>query len=242
MADLLEVKGVSKSFGGLAALLDVSFTLGAGEILGLIGPNGAGKSTLFGCIAGMLRPDRGEIRFEGRPIQGLGAERIARLGIGRTFQVMRSFENLSVLENVLIGSFRRHRRLRPALAHARAVLERTGLAERGDVRAAALTPAEKRRLEIARALATGPRLLLLDETLTGLTPREAEEGVALLRSLRAEGLTLLMVEHVMEILLPLVDRVVVLDLGRVLTIGTPAEIVQHPETIRAYFGERRAGG
>jgi branched-chain amino acid transport system ATP-binding protein len=242
VAALLEVKGVSKSFGGLAALVDVSFTLEEGEILGLIGPNGAGKSTLFGCIAGALRPDRGEIRFAGKPIQGLGAERVARLGIGRTFQVMRSFENLSVLENVLIGSFRRHPRLRPALAHARTVLARTGLLGREEVAASALTPAEKRRLEIARALATEPRLLLLDETLTGLTPLEAEEGVALLRTLRAEGLTLLMVEHVMEILLPLVDRVVVLDLGRVLTIGTPAEVVQHPETIQAYFGERRAGG
>lgn len=242
MAALLEVEGVSKAFGGLAALTDVSFHLEGGEILGLIGPNGAGKSTLFGCIAGAIRPDRGRIRFAGRDITGLGAERIARAGIGRTFQVMRSFETLSVLENVLVGSFRRHRRLRPALAASRAVLERTGLLGRENVPAAALTPAEKRRLEIARALALSPRLLLLDETLTGLTPREAEEGVALLRALRAEGLTLLMVEHVMEILLPLVDRVVVLDLGRVLTIGTPEEIVRHPETLRAYFGERHAGG
>jgi branched-chain amino acid transport system ATP-binding protein len=240
MPPLLEVDRVSKSFGGVAANVDISFEAGRGEILGLIGPNGAGKTSLFNAISGEVVPDAGEIRLDGRRISGLVPEACSRLGIARTFQVVRSFDSMTVLENVMVGAYARYARTRKAMAHALATLEFTGLAARADVPAHALTPAEKRRLEVARALATEPRLLLLDEMLTGLTPVEAAAGVQLVRDVRARGITVIMVEHVMEILLPLIDRAVVLDLGRVLTIGQPAEVVRNPEVIRAYLGERYA--
>jgi branched-chain amino acid transport system ATP-binding protein len=236
----LEVDNVSKSFGGVAANVEISFDVYDGEILGLIGPNGAGKTSLFNSIAGAVVPDAGEIRLDGKRISGLPPEVCAMRGIARTFQVVRSFDSMTVLENVMVGAFARHGRARAAMTLALDVLEFTGLARRADTLARTLSPAEKRRLEVARALATEPRLLLLDEMLTGLTPTEAQTGVALIRAVRDRGITVIMVEHVMEVLLPLIDRAVVLNLGRVLTIGLPTEVVRNPEVIRAYLGDRYA--
>jgi branched-chain amino acid transport system ATP-binding protein len=239
MPPLLEVDRVSKSFGGVAANVDISFDVREGELLGLIGPNGAGKTSLFNAIAGEVTPDAGEIRLNGRRISGLTPEQCSLLGIARTFQVVRSFDSMTVLENVMVGAFSRLSRTRRAMARALETLAFTGLTARADTPAHSLTPAEKRRLEVARALATEPRLLL-DEMLTGLTPVEAQSGVQLIRDVRARGVTVMMVEHVMEVLLPLVDRAVVLDLGRVLTIGAPQDVVRNPDVIRAYLGDRYA--
>jgi branched-chain amino acid transport system ATP-binding protein len=238
MPPLLEVDRVSKSFGGVAANVEISFDVQEGEILGLIGPNGAGKTSLFNSISGEVEPDSGEVRLNGRRISGLRPEQCSLLGIARTFQVVRSFDSMTVLENVMVGAYARLYRTRAAMARAIETLAFTGLAGRADTLAHSLTPAEKRRLEVARALATEPRVLLLDEMLTGLTPVEALSGVQLIRDVRARGVTVMMVEHVMEVLLPLVDRAVVLDLGRVLTIGAPQEVVRNPAVIRAYLGDR----
>ncbi len=239
---LLEVRNVSKSFGGVAANVDISFDVAEGEILGLIGPNGAGKTSLFNAIGGEVSPDRGEIVLAGQRISGAGPVAAARAGVARTFQVVRSFDSMTVRENVMVGAFSRLGRARDAMAEADRVMEVAGLTARADRPAHALSPPEKRRLEIARALATRPRLLLLDEMLTGLTPTEAQGGVQLIRDVRAGGVTIIMVEHVMEILLPLIDRAVVLNLGRVLTQGLPADLVRDPAVIRAYLGDKYAGG
>ena len=240
MPVLLEVDNVSKSFGGVAANVDISFDVIEGEILGLIGPNGAGKTSLFNSISGEVTPDRGEIRLDGRRVSGLGPVACARAGIARTFQVVRSFDSMTVLENVMVGAFARQGTTKEAMRGALDTIEFAGLGARADTPAHSLTPPEKRRLEVARALATGPRILLLDEMLTGLTPTEAQSGVQLIRDVRDRGVTIIMVEHVMEVLLPLIDRGVVLNLGRVLTSGKPAEIVGNPDVIRAYLGDRYA--
>ena len=235
---ILRLQSVSKTFGAVAANVDVSFDVAEGEILGLIGPNGAGKSSLFNSISGEVTPDRGEILLGGQRISGLGPVACTRLGIGRTFQVVRSFDSMTVLENVMVGAFVRASRTRAAMARALEVIAFCGLGNRVDAPAHALTPPEKRRLEVARALATEPRVLLLDEMLTGLTPTEAQAGMQLVRDVRERGITIIMVEHVMEILLPLIDRAVVLHLGRKLTEGLPAALVRDPEVIRAYLGDR----
>ena len=240
MAALLEIDRVTKTFGGVAANVEISFEVADGEILGLIGPNGAGKTSLFNSISGEVTPDAGEIRLDGRRISGLGPVVCARLGIARTFQVVRSFDSMSVLENVMVGAFARVGTARAAMAEAERVLDFAGLGARIDTLAHQLSPPEKRRLEVARALATGPRILLLDEMLTGLTPTEAQAGVQLIRDVRAQGVTIIMVEHVMEVLLPLIDRAVVLNLGRVLTEGRPAAVVRNPDVIKAYLGDRYA--
>ncbi len=240
MPALLEVRGVSKSFGGVVANVEISFDVAEGEILGLLGPNGAGKTSLFNSISGEVSPDAGEILLGGQRVSGLGPFACAAAGIARTFQVVRSFDSMSVLENVMVGAFARHASSRAAMAAAQTMLEFCGLAGKADAPAHLLSPAEKRRLEVARALATEPRVLLLDEMLTGLTPTEAQGGVQLVRDVQKRGITVIMVEHVMEVVLPLVGRAVVLNLGRVLTIGSPAEIVKHPDVIRAYLGDRYA--
>ena len=240
MPALLELDRVSKTFGGVAANVEISFDVAAGEILGLIGPNGAGKTSLFNSISGEVTPDDGEIRLDGKRISGLGPVACARLGIARTFQVVRSFDSMTVLENVMVGAFARAGTARAAMAEAERVLDFAGLGSRIDTQAHQLSPPEKRRLEVARALATRPRILLLDEMLTGLTPTEAQAGVQLIRDVRAQGVTIIMVEHVMEVLLPLIDRAVVLNLGRVLTEGLPAEVVRNPDVIKAYLGDRYA--
>ena len=240
MTPLLQVRGVTKTFGGVAANVDISFDVALGEILGLIGPNGAGKTSLFNAISGEVSPDQGDILLDGRTISGLGPVACAHAGIARTFQVVRSFDSMTVLENVMVGAFSRGAGTREAMRAAQDVLAFAGLAGRADAPAHQLTPPEKRRLEIARALATQPRILLLDEMLTGLTPTEAAGGVALIRAVRNQGVTVVMVEHVMEVVLPLVDRAVVLNLGRVLMQGSPAEVVRHPDVIRAYLGDKYA--
>jgi branched-chain amino acid transport system ATP-binding protein len=236
---LLDVRHMSRWFGGLVANDDVSMSVAQGEIVGLIGPNGAGKSTLFNVIAGSLPSSKGTVVFDGADVTALPAAARCALGIARTFQVVRSFESMSVIDNVIVGALVRTRSTHDARRNAHEVLAFANLDHRADAAANELTPSEKRRLEVARALATGPKLLLLDEVMTGLTPMEARKGADLVRRIRDSGVTVLMVEHVMEIVLPLVDRVVVLDLGHVLAQGTPAEIARDPKVISAYLGERR---
>jgi branched-chain amino acid transport system ATP-binding protein len=235
---LLEVRHVSQRFGGVVANRDVSLTVAKGEIVGLIGPNGAGKSTLFNLVAGVMRPTAGTILFDGEDVTALPATARCKRGIARTFQVVKSFESMSVIDNVIVGSLVRTGSVSKARDKAVEVLDFTGLSHRAQVPAGELIPSEKRRLEFARALATSPELLLLDEVLTGLTPSEAEYGVDLVRRSRDRGVTVLMVEHVMEIVMPLVDRAVVLDLGSVLAEGRPADIVGDDRVIAAYLGER----
>ena len=242
MTALLETRGITQRFSGLVANSDVSISVGRGEIVGLIGPNGAGKSTLFNLIAGVFPPTEGSIWFDGADVTRLPAAERCRRGVGRTFQVVKSFETMTVIDNVIVGSLVRTTHMREARRKAQQVLEFTGLAGRADVLASDLVPAEKRRLEVARALATSPKLLLLDEVLTGLTPAEAQTGVELVRRVRDTGVTVLMVEHVMEIVMPLVDRAIVLDLGKVLIEGKPADIVRNPKVISAYLGDRHAVG
>jgi branched-chain amino acid transport system ATP-binding protein len=242
MTALLETRAVTQRFSGLVANSGVSISVGRGEIVGLIGPNGAGKSTLFNLIAGVFPPTEGAIWFDGHDVTRLPAAERCRRGVGRTFQVVKSFETMTVIDNVIVGSLVRSMHMREARRKAQEVLEFTGLAARADVLASDLVPAEKRRLEVARALATSPKLLLLDEVLTGLTPAEAQTGVELVRRVRDTGVTVLMVEHVMEIVMPLVDRAIVLDLGKVLVEGKPADIVRNPKVISAYLGDRHAIG
>jgi branched-chain amino acid transport system ATP-binding protein len=235
---LLETEALTVRFGGILANADISIGVKEGEILGLIGPNGAGKSTLFNLVAGTYRPTSGRIRFEGREITRLPPAVRCKLGIARTFQVVKSFETMSVLENVVVGALVRFTSTQTAREEAYRVLDVTGLTRRAEANARDLTPPEKRRLEVARALATQPKLLLLDEVLTGLTPAEAQKGVELVRRIRELGVTVVMVEHVMEVVMPLVDRAIVLDLGRVLVEGAPQAIVRDPKVIQAYLGDR----
>src|SRR5262247_61544 len=225
MAALLTLESSTKSFGGLLANREVSLTIEAGEIVGLIGPNGAGKTTLFNCISGYMHPDAGRIVFDGHEITQMRPERICRAGVARTWQVVRAFGRMTTLENIVCGALQRTNRIAEARARARELLEFTGLHGRGDMPAATLTLADKKRLEIARALATRPKLLLLDEAMSGLTPIETAAAVRLVRRIHEEmRMTICVVEHVMEVVMPLSHRVVVRD----------------EQVIRAYLGERRA--
>ncbi len=236
---LLSCRQVSRRFGGLVANDSIDITIMQGEILGLIGPNGAGKSTLFNLIAGAFFPSSGSVTFEGRDITRMPAIQRCMLGIARTYQVPRSFDSMSVVENVIVGAFMRHPYARRARLKAIEVLDYVGLLEQANISAADLTPPQKRRLEVARALATEPKLLLLDEVLTGLTPSESRAGADLIRMIRNRGITIVMVEHVMEVVMPLVDRAVVLNLGKVLAEGHPRNIVENENVIAAYLGDRR---
>lgn len=244
---LLDVQGVSRRFGGLVAVDRLSFRVEAGEILAIIGPNGAGKTTLFNLLSGMLAADGGRIRFDGRDITDWPPERRCRAGIGRTFQIMQPFEDLSVLENVATGALfgrRPARSVREALGRAAELCERVGLGERTGWRPSELNPAELKRLELARALATAPRLLLLDEVLGGLTPAEHQQAVRLIRSLRDEdGITILLIDHVMKPVRNLADRVLALNFGRAVAEGRFDEVASHPQVIAAYLGggEDQAG-
>ncbi|WP_315737229.1 MULTISPECIES: ABC transporter ATP-binding protein [unclassified Bradyrhizobium] len=242
MTALLETRNITQRFSGLTANSDVSISVGRGEIVGLIGPNGAGKSTLFNLIAGAFKPTEGAIIFDGEDVTALPAAERCQRGIGRTFQVVKSFESMTVIENVIVGALVRTTVMREARRKAHDVLAFCGLDTRADVLASDLVPSEKRRLEVARALATEPKLLLLDEVLTGLTPVESQKGVELVRRVRDTGITVLMVEHVMEIVMPLVDRAIVLDLGKVLIEGKPTDVVRDPKVISAYLGDRHAVG
>jgi branched-chain amino acid transport system ATP-binding protein len=242
MTTLLETRNITQRFSGLVANSNVSISVGRGEIVGLIGPNGAGKSTLFNLIAGAFKPTEGAIIFDGEDVTALPAAERCQRGIGRTFQVVKSFESMTVIENVIVGALVRNTVMREARRKAHEVLAFCGLDARADVLASDLVPSEKRRLEVARALATEPKLLLLDEVLTGLTPVESQKGVELVRRVRDTGITVLMVEHVMEIVMPLVDRAIVLDLGKVLLEGKPTDVVRDPKVITAYLGDRHAVG
>ena len=237
-APLLEVRGVTKRFAGVVANDDVSFSVGEGEIVSIIGPNGAGKSTVFGCVTGFHRPDAGQVLWRGRDITGFKADRICRMGIARTFQIVQVIGDMTVLENVMTGAFLRAPGRTAARRRAEEVMAVTGLADRHDFLGSALTIADKKRLEVAMALATGPRLLMLDESMAGLTPVELQQIIALLREVRRQGLTLVIVEHVMEAVMQLSDRVIVLNSGKKLTEGTPREVVDDPRVIQAYLGER----
>ncbi len=237
MRPLLELSGVGKSFGGLTALKDVSFSVGAGELFAVIGPNGAGKTTLFNCIAGALRPTTGEIRFAGTRIDGRPPHEICRHGLVRTFQIVKPFRGMSVLENVKVAAFVRHPRARAAEAAAARVLDRLGMAALADTDADRLTVAQFRRLEIARALATEPRLLLLDEMLAGLTATEAAELCDQIRRLPGEGVAVIVVEHSIPIVGALCERAVVITFGEVLTEGPTLEVVRDPRVQEAYLGK-----
>lgn len=236
---LLRVRDLSKSFAGLAALSDVSLDVDDGEVLGLIGPNGAGKSTLFNCVSGDLQPTRGTVEYMGRDITTLPPEERARLGIGRTYQIPLTFGEMTVLENVMVGAFLRHPRTEDARRTARDILDLTGLAAQADMLARSLGTAGRKRLEIAPALALKPRLLLLDEAMAGLTPAETMMAVDLITKIHRElGIALVIVEHVMEVIVSLAQRVLVLDYGKVIAEGSPQEVVQLPQVIAAYLGQR----
>jgi branched-chain amino acid transport system ATP-binding protein len=237
---LLEVERLTKRFGGLVANEDVSFEVAPGEIIGLIGPNGAGKTTLFNSLAGFFPPTAGEIRLDGEAITGLPPERIAALGVARTFQIVRVFRSMTVLENVMVGAMLRHKAVARAAEQARETLKFTGLERRADEPAGRLTVAEQKRLEMARALATTPRLLLLDEVMAGLTPAEVLEAVELVRRIRGRGVACIIVEHVMEGIMPLADRILVLENGRKIAEGPPAAVAADPAVITAYLGEADA--
>lgn len=235
---LLQTRNVSKFFGGLAAVSEVSLNVAPSEIVGLIGPNGAGKSTLFNCLAGDLRPTSGSVVFDGADVTRAEPERRARLGLGRTYQIPLAFGRMSVLDNVVVGAYLRARTRREALAKAEEVVERVGLGERRNVLAATLGTLGRKRLEIARALATEPRVLLLDETLAGLTPVETQEAIELIRRVHASGVALVIVEHVMAVIMALAHRVVVMDEGKVIATGTAAEVVRDARVAEAYLGRR----
>lgn len=236
MSALLELDDVSQRFGGLRALDGVSFAVNEGQICGLIGPNGAGKSTLFGIIAGAQRPCGGRVRFRGADVTGWSPARAAKSGVARTFQLMRVFPSMTVLENVTVAGYLHHPRRAAAEARAAEALALTGLAPQAGSLAGTLTVASKKRLEIARALATDPTLLLLDEALSGLTPVEGQEAIEVVRQINQLGVTIVMVEHVMEVVMPLCDRLVVLHHGRLIGEGTPAEVVTFDAVIEAYLG------
>ncbi|HSR81820.1 MAG TPA: ABC transporter ATP-binding protein [Hyphomicrobiaceae bacterium] len=238
MTALLEVARISKSFSGLRALENVSFLVPEGSIIGLIGPNGAGKTTCFNVIAGVTRADAGEVRLAGQRIDGWRPDQVCRAGIGRTFQLVKPFAGLSVMENVVVGALNACASVRAAKVRAGDIIEQLGLAaKRRDV-AASLTLPERKRLEVARALATGPRLLMLDEVMAGLRPTETDHMVALFRALNANmGLTILLIEHVMRAVMALSSGLIVLNHGQVIAAGPPAEVTRDPAVLECYLGE-----
>ena len=238
-APLLDVSNLTRRFGGLVAVDDISLSLAPGEILGLIGPNGSSKSTVLNLISGALRPDRGSIRLEGHEIGRAAPHRIARLGVARTFQLVRVLPSLTCRENVLAGlAFGRDALWgHAAEQRADALLARVGLPGRANTATSELTYIDQKRLELARALALDPRLLLLDEWLAGLNPTELQEGISLVRSLRGEGMTILLVEHVMDAIRSLCDRCVVMNAGRKIAAGSPDAVLADAEVIRAYLGD-----
>lgn len=235
---LLEVSGLTMKFGSLAANTDVSFSVEEGQIVGLIGPNGSGKTTLFNCVSGVYKPTAGRVSFDGTDVTGMAMYKIARMGLTRTFQVVRPLNDMTVMENVMVGAYLRH----PGEARAREEAERClnlcYLGEWRDRPAASMTIGNKKRLEVARALATSPRMILLDEAVAGLTSTEVNEMVSLIVGLRENGMTILMVEHIMEAIMPISDKLIVLNGGVKIAEGRPKEISRNEEVITAYLGEK----
>lgn len=234
---LLELQGVSKHFGGVHANEDVSFNVSHGEIVGLIGPNGAGKTTLFSLISGFLKPTEGKILFNGSDITGKQPDVICKSGLTRTYQIVKPFQDMTVLENVMVAAFAHTNKVRKAKEIAQDTIELTGLKHKASAFGRELTIAEKKRLELSRALATNPQLLLLDEVMAGLTPAETQEAVELIHQI-SKRVTLLIIEHVMEVIMPISHRVVVLDMGKVICIDQPDKVAKDERVIKAYLGEK----
>jgi len=233
---ILEVRGVSKRFGGLVAVNNVDLDIEKGEILGLIGPNGSGKTTLFNCITGFYRPESGTIRFHGENFLGLTPHETCRKGVARTFQLVKPFSRITALDNVIVGALCRTNSVEEARLEAMIILNFLGLSKKMTLPARDLTIADQKRLELARALATKPRLLLLDEVVAGLNPKETDEALALLRKIQESGVTLFVVEHVMKAIMSLADRIIVLHHGSKIAEGAPSEIATNREVIEAYLG------
>jgi branched-chain amino acid transport system ATP-binding protein len=240
----LELRGVTKRFGGVAAVDGVTFEVAKGEIVGIIGPNGAGKTTLLNCVSGLHRPDRGDIRWEGASIAGMAPHRIAMLGIGRTFQIVRPFGSMTVRENAAVGALfgkaERRRGPKEAFAIADQVLELVGLGAKASHRVSALTIPDRKRLEVARAVATRPHLLLLDEVMAGLNNVEIDQALDMVRAVHATGVTVLLIEHVMRVIVGICRRAIVLDFGQVLAEGEPEVVLRDERVVQAYLGERYA--
>ncbi len=234
---ILDVEGVTRSFGGLVAVNNVSFAVDAGEILGIIGPNGAGKTTLFSLISGFLRPDSGAVRFAGASILGEPPHRLARRGLVRSFQIVQTFADMSALDAVTAAALLR-RPMRAAISAAEAALERVGLSAKRELTPASLSPQDKKLLELAKCIATEPRVILLDEVMAGLTLAEAQAPLALIRDLSKSGIAFVMVEHVMPIIMKIADRIVVINFGEKLAEGSPQTVVADQRVIEAYFGEQ----
>ena len=237
---LLDARNITKAFGAFKAVDDASIAVNAGEVLGLIGPNGAGKSTFFNCLTGDLAPTSGSVHFQGRDVTALAPEARARVGIARTFQVPLTFVSMSVLDNVTIGAFLRRPKAADARAKAREIIEFVGLGSYADAAAASLGTPGRKRLEIARALACEPKVLLLDEAMAGLTPAEIRTAIDLVRRIHARGITLIIVEHIMEVIVSLAERVVVFHQGREIARGTPGQVTRDTGVIEAYLGKRHA--
>ncbi len=234
---LLEVRKVSMFFGGLAAISDVSFGLEKGEILGLIGPNGAGKTTLFNVVNGFYEPSRGEVFFKGQKISGLKPHQVCKRGLARTFQVVKPLQRMSVLDNVIASAFLRAKSRAEAEELARETIQFTGLYNDRDVTSKGLPLGKRKKLEIARALATQPELILLDESFAGLNPHELDESIGIIGKIREKGITIMIIEHHMKVIMAISDRIVVLSYGEKIAEGTPQEIGSNPVVVEAYLGE-----
>ncbi len=237
---LFETRNLVKHFGGLAAVNDVSLKVNQGEIFGLIGPNGSGKTTIFNLISNYHTPTRGEVIFKGRNITGLKTNKICKLGIGRTFQVVKPLGRLSVLDNVIAAAFSRMNSKHDARNLALETLEFCEMAHRKDIIAKSLPIGERKRLEIARAMATQPELLLLDETAAGLNPSEVDAAIELIKKIRAKGVTIIIVEHIMKVIMTISDRIHAINFGQTIAEGAPDEVANHPAVIEAYLGEEYA--
>jgi len=235
---LLEVQELTKRFGGLVANDHINLQVNEAEIVGLIGPNGAGKTTLFNCIAGFYPPSGGTVRFKGEDITGLPANEVCLLGIARTFQLVRIFKDMTLMDNVMVGAFNRTNLAARAKKKALAVLDFCGLSPKKSMLAGGLTIADKKRMEFAKALATEPALLMLDEAMAGLNQTETAEAIELVKKVRQSGITVLLVEHVMEVVMPISNRVVVLDYGKKIAEDAPEKVINNEEVIKAYLGDK----